>query len=201
MPNELPSDDLKNLWQSQNVEATPMSLDEIRRRAGRFHSRIRWRNMREYAAMAFVVATFGYYIYKFPDPLMRAGSVLVIAGAIYMAWQLHKRAPANTPPADGVLASCLEFHIQELERQRHALSTVWSWYLAPALPGLIVFLTGCVSAGRASLRHHGALLVLWWIGLMGIMGLAFWGVWKLNQRAAWKLQRRIDELQSLGRQA
>ena len=36
MPNEFPPDDIRNVWQNQPVENTPMPLEEIQRRARRF---------------------------------------------------------------------------------------------------------------------------------------------------------------------
>jgi hypothetical protein len=38
-------DDLRNLWQKQEVEEVKMiSVDELRVKAAKFQSRIRWRN-------------------------------------------------------------------------------------------------------------------------------------------------------------
>src|SRR5471030_3451406 len=65
MENERP-DDLKNVWQNQTVEANQMSLDELRRKAGKFQKRIRNRNLREYAASVVVVAVFCYNMWRLP---------------------------------------------------------------------------------------------------------------------------------------
>ena len=64
MANELPPDDLKNLWQGQNVEATRMTLEEIRQKAAKFQKRIRNRNLREYAAAVVVFGWFGFYLWQ-----------------------------------------------------------------------------------------------------------------------------------------
>jgi len=196
MPDTLPPDDLQQMWQTQPVEVTTMSIDEIRRKAGRFEHRIWWRNAREYAAMVLVMVCFGYYLYKFPHPAERAGSMLVIAGTLYIGWQLHKRASVRSAPVETGFTTCLEFHVRELERQRDALNSLWRWYLGPMIPGLVVFVAALTVSGRAPERQQPALIALW----LAIFAASFWGVWKMNQRAARKLQRRIDELNAMGRQ-
>ena len=55
---EAAMDDLKNPWQNQEVEEVRISVDELRLKAAKFQSRIRWRNLREQAACLFVIAFF-----------------------------------------------------------------------------------------------------------------------------------------------
>ncbi len=169
-----------------------MSLEEIRRRAGRFQSRIWWRNAREYAAIVIVIVVFGFYLKWFPDPVARAGSVLIIAGALYVGYQLHRRASFETMPAAAEVGPCLGFHRRALERQRDALANVWSWYLGPMIPGLAVFLIGSAGA-RMPLRYR----VLTTVIRAAVVGAVFWLTAKLNHRAARKLQTKVDELKAL----
>jgi hypothetical protein len=193
MPDEMPQDELCNVWQNQPGENITMSLEEIRRRAGQFERRIRWRNAREYAAVALVVAVFGLYLRWFPGPVVRAGSVMIIAGALYVAYQLHRRASSQALPAGGAFEHCLAFHRRELERQRDALKNIWSWYLSPFIPGLAVFIVATAIAEPIPVRFRilsGALM-------LAVAGAVFWAVAALNQRAARKLQIKIDELKAL----
>jgi Flp pilus assembly protein TadB len=200
MASELSPQDPKDIWQSQNVEVPQMSLDELRSKASRFERRIWWRNAREYAGVVAVMALFAFDIYKFPSPLMRAGSALVIAGAIYVAWQLHQRAAAQETPAGGAFANCLDFHIQQLRRQSDALSTVWRWYLGLLVPGLALFVAG--SFLSAASRAHAGLAAVPATALgLGIIVFCFLLLWKLNQSAARRLEGRIAELESQRRQA
>ena len=184
MENKLP-DDLKNVWQNQTVEANQMSLDELRRKAGKFQKRIRNRNLREYAASAFAVAAFGYYIWRFPP--LRLGSGLMIAATLYMVYQLHTRGAAKTVPAALGMGTCRDFHRRELEQQRDLLRDIWKWYLLPCVPGLLAFLAVPVmylAPGK-------------WLGVVPLILLCtvfFYGIASLNQRAARRLQRQIDEL-------
>jgi hypothetical protein len=189
MPNEPLPDDPLRIWQDQPVENTLMSLEEIRRKARAFEKRIRNRNRREYAAAIFVVIAFTYYIFKFSDPLVRVGSALVIAGTLYVVYQLYSRASAKTVPADLGLTGSLEFHRRELVRQRDMVESVWSWYLAPFVPGLLVFMKGV-----SPKRGPGFVLAL------GFQALVFGAIWWLNRRAAARLTRQIAELDNLGSQ-
>jgi Flp pilus assembly protein TadB len=181
--------DIKTLWRNQTTEDATMPLEEIRTRAAKFHSQIRWRNLREYVASAFVVAIFGFYIWLFPAPLMRIGSALIIAGALYTAWQLRKRSAAAPPPAEASAITWTDYHRHELERQRDALSSIWKWYLGPFVPGVVVFL-----AGEAMPLRHAARGIVIVVIAVAICIAVFGGVWALNAWGARRLQRKIDEL-------
>lgn len=199
MNDNLSHSELGALWQSQPTEPPRMSPEDLRGRMRSFERRIFWRNLREYVAGAIVLIAFGYYEWLFPALLLRIGSTLTIAGTLYVMYQLHRRASARISPADAGMKSCLEYHRQELERQRDALRAVWSWYLLPFVPGMAVFLAGMmVNQWRA---HPGLLLpTLAGFGLLAlIMAAVFFAVWKLNQWSAKKLQVQIDELDALMR--
>ena len=188
MENEHPPDDLRRLWQGQNVEGTRMSLEEIRQKAAKFQKRIRNRNLREYGAAAVVFGWFGYYVWWFPD--VRLGSALILAATVYMVWQLHARGASKTVPEAMAVTPCVEFHRRELERQRDLLRDIWRWYLLPFVPGLAVFVWGSarhVEGGR-------------WVNALPFLVLCvvFFGfVGRVNRRAADRLQRQIDELQGI----
>jgi len=186
MPNELLPDDIRNVWQNQPVENTPMPLEEIRRQAWRFEKRIARRNLREYVAAAIGIAAYTFYIFKFHSLAIRAGSVLVIAGVLYVVVQLYRRASSGSLPADLGVAASVEFHRRELVRQRDLLRSVWRWYVGPIIPGLVVFTVGLLPH-RAGAQAVGALFLA--LGSGGI-------VW-FNRRAAIRLDRQIAELDNL----
>jgi hypothetical protein len=188
MENELPPENLKNLWQNQSVEPVQMSLAEIRQKAMRFQKRIRHRNLREYAAAVFVVAMFGYQMWR--SPQIRLAGGLILAGTLYVVYQLHTKGASRTVPESLALGTCLEFHQRELQRQRDLLRTVWKWYLLPFVPGLVVFIATLLLQLPAGKWLRLLPFTLFCIAIFG-------GIWKLNQRAASKLQRQIDELDSM----
>lgn len=188
MQNELPPENLKNLWQNQRVEPIQMSLEEIRKRAERFQKRIRNRNLREYAGAAYVFAASGYFIWRLP--YVRLGSVLLIAGTLYVVYQLHKRGAAKTVPESLALGTCLEFHRLVLERQRDLVRDVWKWYLLPLVPGMMGVIAGLLLHLPADDRIRMLPFILFCAAF-------FYAVWRLNQRGANKLQRQIDDLNSM----
>jgi hypothetical protein len=183
----------QSIWQNQKVEGIRMPVDEIRRKAGKFHSTILWRNAREYVAALAVVVFFGFQFFLTRDALMRAGYGVMIGGMLYLAWQLHRKGSSRSLPEEMGLASGLEFFRRELERQRDLVQSVWSWYLGPLIPGWVLLTVAMARANPGHLRQIGPVL-----GVLNLVAaLAFVFVWKLNQWAAGKLQRQIDELDTL----
>ncbi|MGO9094561.1 MAG: hypothetical protein ACLQGV_05005 [Bryobacteraceae bacterium] len=170
-----------------------MSVEDIRRKAGSFQSKIFWRNAREYVTALAVVIFFGFQLFLTRDALMRAGYGVMIAGMMYLAWQLHRKGSSRSLPEEMGLASGLEFFRRELERQRDLVQSVWSWYLGPLIPGWVLLTAAMARANPGHLRQVGLAL-----GILNLVAaLAFVFVWKLNQRAAGSLQRLIDELDTL----
>jgi hypothetical protein len=192
MANELRPDDLGEVWRRQKVEHTQMTIDELRERASKFRRRILFRNFREYAAIAVVLAFFAFSMGKYTT-LMRVGAGLVIAGMLYVAYQLHRRGSTKAVAADLAPASCLDSHRQELERQRDLLMGIWSWYLGPMIPGLVLLMVGVGMANPGHLKHAWLFEALY----SAAVALVFYFVARLNRRAAHRLQRQIDELDAI----
>jgi hypothetical protein len=170
-----------------------MSVDEIRHRAGKFHKKIYWRNALEYVASLAVVVFFAFEFWRMPDALTRVGMGLMIAGMLYLIWQLHRKGSARSLPAEMGLASGLDFFRRELERQRDLVGSVWSWYLGPLIPGWVVLMVALARINPGHLRHFG----LTFAAFNLFAALVFVLIWRLNLWAARRLQRRIDELNAL----
>ena len=187
MPNEMNPNDPRNLWQGQEVERVILTVDEVRRRAARFERRIHRRNVREYVAGALVVAFWTVQLWR-AHGWHVAPAVLTIVGTIYVMFQLHRRGSARSLPADAGIRGSIEFHRVELERQRDALHAVWHWYLLPFVPGLAALL---VVAGI----DRGINTRLIGFGVFFVLTLV--GIWALNERAARKLDRKIQELKAM----
>lgn len=200
------SEDVQHIWQNQPSESLRVSVDDLRYRMSEFERKIAWRNIREYIAgsLVIVVVAFSFYDWKFPTLLLRIGSGLTIAGVLYMMYQLHRKASVRPAPADMGLHSCIDFQRGELERQRDALRSVFSWYLLPFVPGLCTYLLGLFLSTMRLLHdtrqpdRTGIALVLFGV-ILAIVLAVFFAVWRLNQWAANKLQAQIDELDALRR--
>ncbi len=186
-------DDLKRLWKEQPMTTTSLSLDELRRGATRLHRRVLLRNAFEYAVSVFVIAGFVFHFVNFPFLLMRIGSVLVIAGVVTIAWQMHRRASSRPLPADAGGQTWLEFRRAQLVRQRDALRSAWLWYVMPLVPGLAVFRWGV----ETELDAHAPFVRGWGADLFVAAVLVACAAW--NRHGARRLQRRIDELDRDGR--
>lgn len=180
------SDEFQDLWQAQNPEPFHMSLEEIRKKAEKLQKRVRRRNAREYIASFVALGALGAALFSVHDLFRQIGSALLIAGLLYIVYHLRTRGAAREITGD-----CLEFHRHELERQRDLLTSVWKWYLAPMIPGLLVIGLRALWQNRLGSRF--------WFGLayFGGTALLFYAVGRLNQRGARCLQRQIDELDRL----
>ena len=178
--------DPKDLWRDQPTETPPMTLEQIHARG--FQDRIKRRNMVEYVASAVVVVAFSGYIVVLPHPILKLASALVIVGTFFMVWQLHRRGSARHTPADDALG----FHRAELVRQLEAGRSAWRWYLAPFMPGLVLFMVGMAMA-----RPDAPLA---WKLSAPLLTLAFVLAWFwLNSRGKRRLEAQIAELDALRR--
>jgi len=187
MPVDHPSP--KTIWTAQPTEGFAMPLDQLHAQAAKLHRTVQRRNLGEYIAAAIVIAAFGLYVFILPGVLFKAGSLLVIAGTLVVVWQLRRRASAEPLPLDASLAELVAFHRRELIHQRDALRSVATWYLAPFVPGMTLFIAGFAFA--APLGRLGVPVALM---MAAICAAVFAGVWRLNVWGASRLQKRIDAL-------
>jgi len=193
MANDIETRKAKDVWQGQTVTPISMPVDRLRAKAQRYERKIRRRNAIEYVAMAFVVVIFTYYMLHFHGALLKLGSAMCIAAAIYMGVQLHRRGSARTVPEDMGLLSGIEFHRNELTRQRDLLRDSWSWYLGPPLPGMLVFVIGAMVQNPNSSRRGAVAVPVF----CAITALLFWMVRRMHLKCVRNLDRQIDELNSL----
>ena len=187
--NDCSKQDMKRVWQDQELDSEGISLDQICVKASRFQRSIWWRNLCEYVLTGVGVTPFAFYIWYFDTPLVRVGSALTIIGLLSGVIRVHRRGSAKTPPQDLGSTMCLKFHRQELERQRDLLQGIWRWHILPVVPGLVVG----VFAGAMELAVPWSRLVRF----VAIGGVVAWLLGSLNKRAARKLQAQSDALSAL----
>jgi len=186
--NELIDNSVQRMWLSQPVEVTKMSAEVLRKRAGKLERRIWWRNAREYVGSVIGIGLFGNFMAKNHDLLFRIAFGLFIAGMMWIVIQLHRKASARSIPVETDTLTGLRLYRAELERQRDAVKNVWPWYLAPLVPGFVVYTVAYAVTFPRPVSLAGLAL------LDTVIAALFFGVWKMNMRAARCLQRMIDAL-------
>jgi hypothetical protein len=185
-------DQIRALWTTQPIKPFTLSVDELRMRTGKFHARIRQRNFTEYLAALLVIGVFGWMAWLIPVPVAKAGAILIIFGAVYVGWKLHTIAGSAPDQQADNAARLLDHHRAELLRQRDSLASVWRWYLAPFVPGTVLFVAGVNFAPEVGLPIWTALTSLA-VALSVVAGVFAAILW-LNQRAVKQLDAEITEL-------
>jgi len=185
-------DPAKQAWQASVEIGAALPIEEVRKGADKLYRGVRVRNALEYAACAAIVAFYAPKVFTLDSIVLRVAAGLSVVGALFIAWQLHRRATADRPGVAGTVP-IMQFVRAQLVRQRDALGGMLWWYLLPLAPGMILSWLGTVLErqpdGLAS--WAGALLAL------SIMLAIFAGVWWLNQLSSRKLQKHIDEIDAL----
>ena len=186
-------DPAKQAWlASVEIAGTP-ALEDVRKGADRLYRVVKWRNRIEYVACAIAVMVFTYKLPTAPTILHTVGLALIIAAFVYMPWQLHRRASAVSPDTAGTMP-IYAFLRAQLVRQRDAFRSIVGWYILPWLPGLALLFAG--NGLDPEIEAAGPPIWARWLVLFGIA--AFIGFyWWIHQRAARKVQKRIDEIDVL----
>lgn len=184
-------DPFQSLWTRQTAEPFTMTLTEIHSRAGRFRATIRTRNLTEYAAAILVLGVFGWMAWLIPQPVVKAGAILIMLGTAYVAYALHRRGGTGKMLPDG-MQPLADYHRGELVKQREALASVWRWYLLPFVPGVLVFVGGVSFAPETGLPLVARLVQF--ATATGFVAILFTGICWLNIRAAKQLDAEIAAL-------
>ncbi|QIQ86116.1 hypothetical protein [Erythrobacter sp.] len=183
------------LWTEEAQDAGFTDPAEIARRAGAFERTIRRRNLIEYAAGGIVFVLFfaaavgalwiGEWAIASSFALILAGIALVVRNLARRAGNLERRPEEP----------CLVHLRRQYARQYAALRSVGAWYLAPLLPGLLLF--------YAVIAWKVSLVAGWREALSGIAGPfavtfgVFAAILAANLLAARGLKRKLDALGTL----
>lgn len=184
------SDPLATLWAAQHRDAAPLDADALARADARFRRRIRRRDAIEYVAGLLGMGVFAISAILIPDWGVRLGCAAIILGMAIVLRNLWRRRPATPDAALGTPS--LAFYRATLVAQRDAVASVWRWYLAPPVPGMVLLLL-------AVLRSSAERMPLW-TALLGTVltvlpvAVVFFGIHRLNRSAARRLQTMIDAL-------
>jgi hypothetical protein len=172
-------------WLAKNPPP-PLSLDTLPQHARLFQRMIWWRNLREAAGAAFVLAFNVPELFRVEDPAKWTGHLLLVAGTIFVIGYLFTRAGARHVPGELGTRGLLAFHRSEIVRQRNILLAVPLWYLLPFVPGVLVLMA---ARSNASIGAAVAALVA--------VGVGFVVIWRLNLFAAQFLDKQLAEVSAL----
>lgn len=186
---------VQNLWLSQPRENFTMSTEEIRSRASRLHANVSARNTREYVVGALLIIIFGYFAWTSKTLFEQLALALTVVGIGVTLWGLHRQARTAGSDEIFMVTNWSDFYRMQLVRQRDALRRIWTWYLGPLLPGLVMF---WIAAGSKFLAS-GNLLMGGSIILVGlaVTAIVFGSIAAANRKAADQLQEEIDALERL----
>ena len=138
-------DDLKVLWKEQSVNPLRISPQQLRKEAEKLRTGVRRRSIVGGGAVTIVILAWTLFFFVFQNWLQRLGSILTVAGNLYMLVQLRLR-PARAMPGVGE-TDCIRFYRAELERQRDFHRGKWFWSrLLILFPGPIIWIVGFARA-------------------------------------------------------
>ncbi|NIJ19628.1 putative membrane protein [Sphingomonas naasensis] len=184
------SDPLATLWAQQHADAVPPDADALARADARFRRGIRRRDAIEYVAGLLGIGVFAHTAWQAPDWGIRIGCAAIILGVLVVMRNLWKRRPQRPDSALG--APSLAFHRANLVAQRDTVASVWRWYLAPPVPGMVLLLLAILRVSAERMPLWAALLAML-LTALPVAGV-FWGIHRLNLAAARRLQTMIDAL-------
>ena len=187
MTNQTPKDRMQDIWLCQPVEGTRMSIDEIRKRASKFERRLFWRNIREYVGGGIAIILFGNFFAHAHDTLSRIAFGTLMIGMVYVLVYLYRKGSSTGAAGADTGRQCVDFFVQELERQRDLTSNLW-WYLGPLAPGMVMLTISTLLHPRYP-RSRWVMVVT----DLAVVALSY-AIIRLNAHASRCLQRQIDEL-------
>jgi hypothetical protein len=169
-------DRFKTAWQQQPLEgAAARPLEDIMRdvhlRSARLRRQIWQRDLLESLAGIVVIGFFGFFAWLMPEPLAKAGALIIVAGCLNVMLRLHLARTRHQPSPDASAREFCTLELKRLDEQIHLLSTVGWWYIAPLVGGMAVFTLG--SHGPAAARVTMLML------LAVLAAVVYW----LNRRA------------------
>lgn len=196
VPSDPPLDPvhaLRHLWM-QSAEPPPqLDASALRRAAQRLRRRVWRRNLTEWGAAVVLVPLCAYRLSRDPRLFTRLGVLAIAAAAVYVSAALYRRGRVGRQPETASTAEFSRAHVSTLDGQARLLESVWRWYLLPFVPGV----TLCyVDGALAALAKSGGSARIWIVLLASwvFTWVVFYGIARLNRRAARDLRREIAAL-------
>lgn len=187
-------EELIKIWQSSpnqeriKFEKSRLMID-MQSSMDRLHRSIKYRDLREYIAIAFIIPAFSITAFFIPFPISKIASVLIIGWALYVGIKL-RNAKRHKPSAfTETYLDYLRKTREYLLIQKQLLDSVVYWYILPAATLMMLFVLGFgVTMDRLK-------QILKWVFInIGLAAVTYY----LNKRAVQKelvpRLTKIDEL-------
>jgi hypothetical protein len=135
--------ELKKLWQQQVLREPPPAeqlIAAMQSKTTQLRRILDARDIRELIACAFVILIFGFFYFTvYREPIPRLGDLIVIGGAIFIAWKIiyTRRLTPPAPPGATVVES-LRAELNSVRAQSQLLGSVLWWYILPGFIGLLI---------------------------------------------------------------
>jgi hypothetical protein len=146
-------EELIKIWQSSpnqeriKFEKSRLMID-MQSSMDRLHRGIKYRDLREYIAIAIVIPMFTYAAIAMPFILTKVASVLTVGWALYIAIKLRNAKKKQPSPIIGTYLEYLRKTREYLLLQKQMLDTVLYWYILPGMTLTMLFVMGFGIADR-----------------------------------------------------
>jgi hypothetical protein len=151
-------------------------------------SGIRRKNL-ELGASVLILVFLGWSSLITHELSRRVAGGFILADALYVGYQVYKRRPSRAIPQDAAPGLLVEFYRAELQRRLVVLREIWWWYIGPFVGALLMYVLWVPFAYMDRPQV--------WVNILPFLTLSLlwgFGMGKMTERAARKLQEEIDEL-------
>lgn len=126
------------------------------------------------------------HLWTAPGPALEIASALLVAGALFVAWFLHRHARVKSIPQGLEFAQLLIFYAQALERRSELSRSFLWWYILPLAVG-----PAALAVGQALQQPEPVLTIIRSLVVIVVIGTL---LVQLKRSAARTFQRRIAQL-------
>lgn len=177
--------DLKSLWQAQDQETDPMTLEQIHALVGSYDRKTRRSAMVAPLATAFSALILGMSWMRAPETDVRIALALCFIGLVVCCMLALRLLLPHRDPAESAGA----FLKRRLQFQIRKARGGWLWLLTPLVPGLVAcFVVAFKASSKVAWAPVPLLVVV-------VAGLAF--VTLRTRYQARKLEADLNELDRL----
>jgi hypothetical protein len=186
----------KQAWQSQTLDAPPISLEFIHFQVAKLNSSWRREMHLVYWAVAIGVVTALYALFRSVEAgemryVIRAGVVLVMLGMLAVAFLTRRYAGQIALQSQESVTRSLDAYRSELLRLRDYYLHHWRWSLWPLMPGICVIVIGGIvfDTRPNSWIRYSSMIASCCVGVL----IAIWD----QRRKAMAFERELNALSSL----